>query len=138
MKAAPTPLKGIRIGVMEQVNHSVIDSDVARAVREAALQLEELGATVYPINIFKNWPDSSNSQDKLRELLMCTAAYYTIASVEACSNLARFDGIRYSGDNELINEHFSSETDRLVALRSSMFGPEVCSFFPSLPMILFN
>lgn len=124
------PLRGVRIGIMEQSYHTVVDNDVASAVQNAVTCFQELGASVYPINVFQNW-NNFKSDDKLNELLMCTAAYYTIASVEACSNLARFDGIRYSGC-EVATELLSSEGDRLSAFRSSMFGPEVWLYMSNL------
>jgi aspartyl-tRNA(Asn)/glutamyl-tRNA(Gln) amidotransferase subunit A len=82
--AAPTArdLKGIRLGVPEELTGEGIDAGVLAAF-EATLDLaRELGAEVKPIRL----PHAPHA----------LAAYYLIAPAEASSNLARYDGVRYA------------------------------------------
>jgi aspartyl-tRNA(Asn)/glutamyl-tRNA(Gln) amidotransferase subunit A len=86
---------------------SGIDPKVKEAVQAAIKVLEGLGAVCEEVSL----PHSEYA----------VAAYYLIASSEASSNLARFDGIRYgvrtdNAKNLLDVYHFS---------RSEGFGPEV-------------
>ena len=74
-------LKGIRLGVPEELLGEGIEPGV-RAAFEATLELaRQLGAEVTPINL----PHAPHA----------LAAYYLIAPAECSSNLARYDGVRY-------------------------------------------
>ncbi len=83
-----------------------VHAEIVDAMEEAALALERAGATRVPIDFMPG--DHA------------VAAYYVVATAEASSNLARFDGVRY-GRRE--------EGEDLIALyvktRSGGFGPEV-------------
>ncbi|MHA7965974.1 Asp-tRNA(Asn)/Glu-tRNA(Gln) amidotransferase subunit GatA [Paenibacillus sp. CAU 1782] len=100
-------VKGLRIGVPKEYLGAGIDPRVKEAVLEALAVYESLGAT---------WEEIS-----LPHTEYAIAAYYLLASSEASSNLARFDGVRYGvrADNP----------DNLIDLyrksRSQGFGPEV-------------
>ena len=74
-------VKGIRIGVPEELFGIGTDEIVSKAVWEAIHQLEGLGAT--------------STKIKLESLEYALASYYIIAMSEASSNLARYDGLRY-------------------------------------------
>ncbi|MBD2847769.1 Asp-tRNA(Asn)/Glu-tRNA(Gln) amidotransferase subunit GatA [Paenibacillus sp. IB182496] len=100
-------VKGMRIGVPKEYLGAGIDPAVKEAVMEALRVYESMGA---------EWEEIS-----LPHTEYAIAAYYVLASSEASSNLARFDGVRYGvrADNP----------DNLIDLyrksRSQGFGPEV-------------
>ncbi|MDE1829307.1 MAG: Asp-tRNA(Asn)/Glu-tRNA(Gln) amidotransferase subunit GatA [Thaumarchaeota archaeon] len=100
-------IKGKKIGLVQQMMGEGIDKEVAAATKNASSKLEDLGAECVPISL-----DSVEHS---------VAAYYTIASAEASSNLARYDNLRYGYD-------FGSEGYEFKAYVSkvrSSFGPEV-------------
>ena len=73
--------KGLRIGIPKEYFIEGMDPDVETAVREAIRVMEESGAEIHEISL-------PHSQYAL-------PVYYIIASAEASSNLARYDGVRY-------------------------------------------
>lgn len=100
-------VKGIRIGIPESYLGGGLDSEVRDSILEAAHILKENGAVVEMFDL------------KLVEYAI--PAYYVIASAEASSNLARFDGVKYG--------YRAREYDGLHSMykrsRSEGFGPEV-------------
>ncbi len=108
-KPTATDLKGIRLGVPEELTGS--EGGVEAGVRgsfEAALALaEQLGATVAPCRL----PHAPHA----------LSAYYLIAPAEASANLARFDGVRYG----LRADGTGDITHMYSATRAAGFGPEV-------------
>ncbi len=100
-------VRGLRIGVPKEYLGEGIDSGVKEAVLAALKVYEDLGAT---------WEEVS-----LPHTEYAVATYYLLASSEASSNLARFDGVRYGVRAE--------NPDNLIDLyrksRSQGFGPEV-------------
>jgi aspartyl-tRNA(Asn)/glutamyl-tRNA(Gln) amidotransferase subunit A len=74
-------VKGLRLGVPEEYFGEGLDPEIEKAVREAIRELERQGAQVVPISL----PSTPQA----------IAVYYVIATAEASSNLARYDGIRY-------------------------------------------
>jgi aspartyl-tRNA(Asn)/glutamyl-tRNA(Gln) amidotransferase subunit A len=100
-------VKGLRIGLPKEYFIKGLDPEVEAAVRSAVAQLEKLGATVHPVSL----PNTEH----------CLSVYYLLATAEASSNLARFDGVRYG---------FRAQgADNLVAMymktRAQGFGAEV-------------
>ena len=79
--ALAQPLQGLRIGLPKEYFDSRLDSRIGDAVNTAIGQLKQLGATFVDIS--------------LPSLPHAVAAYYVIASAEASTNLARFDGVRF-------------------------------------------
>jgi aspartyl-tRNA(Asn)/glutamyl-tRNA(Gln) amidotransferase subunit A len=76
-----TDLKGIRLGVPEELTGEGIEAGVLEAFRATLDLARELGATV--------------ETTRLPHAPQGLAAYYLIAPAEASSNLARYDGVRY-------------------------------------------
>jgi aspartyl-tRNA(Asn)/glutamyl-tRNA(Gln) amidotransferase subunit A len=74
-------LRGLRIGVPDEYFVEGLDAEVSESVRAAIRELESEGCAVAPV--------------KLPHTRFAVAAYYLIATAEASSNLARFDGVRY-------------------------------------------
>jgi aspartyl-tRNA(Asn)/glutamyl-tRNA(Gln) amidotransferase subunit A len=100
-------LKGLTIGLPEEYWGAGVDPEVAESCRAAVALAESLGARTTPVSL------------KLSEYAV--AVYYVIATAEASSNLARFDGVRYGhrdkGAAELI--------DMFTRSRTQGFGDEV-------------
>jgi aspartyl-tRNA(Asn)/glutamyl-tRNA(Gln) amidotransferase subunit A len=79
--ACGTSVRGVRIGVPEEYFAEGLDAEIAAHVRAAIADLERDGCVVVPV--------------KLPHTSYAVATYYVIATAEASSNLARFDGVRY-------------------------------------------
>ncbi|MEK0317081.1 Asp-tRNA(Asn)/Glu-tRNA(Gln) amidotransferase subunit GatA [Cohnella sp. 56] len=100
-------IKGLRIGVAKEYMGEGIDPQVKARVMEALKTLESLGAV---------WEEVS-----LPHTEYAIATYYLLASSEASSNLARFDGVRYG----VRAEDPANLLDLYKQSRSEGFGPEV-------------
>ncbi|MBI2962844.1 MAG: Asp-tRNA(Asn)/Glu-tRNA(Gln) amidotransferase subunit GatA [Deltaproteobacteria bacterium] len=72
---------GLRVGVPREYFQEGMQPEVESGVREAIAVLESLGAAVEMVS--------------LPHTPYAVAAYYLVATAEASSNLARYDGIRY-------------------------------------------
>ncbi|MEN3352631.1 MAG: aspartyl-tRNA(Asn)/glutamyl-tRNA(Gln) amidotransferase subunit, partial [Betaproteobacteria bacterium] len=75
------PLRGLRIGLPREFFAEGAQSDVAKVVEEAVAQYKALGCDVVEVT--------------LPNMGLSVPVYYVLASAEASSNLARFDGVRY-------------------------------------------
>jgi aspartyl-tRNA(Asn)/glutamyl-tRNA(Gln) amidotransferase subunit A len=99
-------LKGMKFGIPKEYFISGMDAEVETAVKEAIKKLESLGAI--PVEI------------SLPHTEYAVAAYYILATSEASSNLARYDGVRYGlrvqGDDLI---------DMYMKTREGGFGAEV-------------
>jgi len=78
---AAASLKGVRIGVPRTLMEEGVDEGVVEAIQAALGTLEKSGAVLVDVAL----PHSRHG----------IAAYYLIATAEASSNLARYDGVRY-------------------------------------------
>ncbi len=96
----------IRIGVPDEYFIEGLDPEVESAVRTAIKLLEKEGASVKPISL----PHTGYA----------VSTYYILATSEASSNLARYDGVKYG---------FRAEAGDLMEMylrtRAQGFGPEV-------------
>lgn len=100
-------IQGKKIGIISEMVGDGIDPSVLSATRDAISKLESLGAVCQEISI-----------DMIK---YSVAAYYTITSTEAGSNLARYDNIRYGYDLPLEGYEFNS----YITKARSKFGAEV-------------
>ena len=100
-------VKGMRIGIPKDYMGEGLDEEVKAAVLLAAKKLEEKGAIVEEFDL------------SLVEYAI--PAYYVIASAEASSNLARFDGVKYG----YRTESYEGLHNMYKKTRSEGFGPEV-------------
>lgn len=100
-------IKGARIGFPKSLFGEGLDIEVRAAVEAAVDVYRELGAEIVDVDL----PNAKYS----------IAVYYIIATAEASSNLARFDGVRYGFRAEDAPElrQMYRET------RDEGFGPEV-------------
>ena len=100
-------VKGLRIGLPKEYFVEGMQPEVEKAVKDAVSVLEGEGAEVIEISL----PHTEYT----------LAAYYIIATAEASSNLARYDGVRYgfraSGATDMI--------DMYKKTKEQGFGPEV-------------
>jgi aspartyl-tRNA(Asn)/glutamyl-tRNA(Gln) amidotransferase subunit A len=86
VSALTTDIKGARIGVPRELLGEGVDADVRARVEEAIEAYRYLGAEVVDVEL----PHAKYS----------IAVYYIIATAEASSNLARYDGVRYGHRTE--------------------------------------
>jgi aspartyl-tRNA(Asn)/glutamyl-tRNA(Gln) amidotransferase subunit A len=100
-------VSGLVVGLpREYFVEAGVDPDVLERVREGVAELERAGAKVREVSL----PNTR----------FAIATYYLIATAEASSNLARFDGVRYGRRVE------GGGLDEMYrATRSEGFGPEV-------------
>jgi aspartyl-tRNA(Asn)/glutamyl-tRNA(Gln) amidotransferase subunit A len=105
--ALDVPIHGLRIGVPRHLLAEGIDPDVMRIFESSLERLASLGARVEDVT--------------LRHSQYAIPVYYLVATAEASSNLARYDGVRYG--HRAANE---SELDSMYArTRREGFGSEV-------------
>lgn len=100
-------VKGLKIGLPKDYFGEGLDEEVKKAVLSVADTLKEKGAIV-------EWFD-------LPLVEYAIPAYYVIASAEASSNLARFDGIKYG----YRTKEFEGLHNMYKKTRSEGFGAEV-------------
>ena len=106
-KALVDDVKGMRIGIPRDYFGEGLDPEVKEAVLNAAKVLESKGAIVEEFD--------------LSLVQYAIPAYYVIASAEASSNLARFDGVKYG----YRTESYEGLHNMYKKTRSEGFGPEV-------------
>ena len=99
-------LKGVRIGVPRALVGEGVEAGVLQAFDQALAALTDRGATIVDVEL----PHSRHA----------IPVYYLLATAEASSNLARYDGVRYG---------LRSNADSLATMyertRGSGFGAEV-------------
>ena len=98
---------GMKIALPKEYFQEGVSAEIQEAVRKAAAQFEEMGATVEEVS--------------MPTLAYGIPAYYIIASSEASSNLQRFDGVRYGYRADNVN----SLDELYIKSRSEGFGMEV-------------
>jgi aspartyl-tRNA(Asn)/glutamyl-tRNA(Gln) amidotransferase subunit A len=76
------PVRGMKIGVAKEYFGEGLDDEVRQAVEAAIDKLKGLGCEIVPVS--------------LPHTPYAIPTYYLIATAEASSNLARYDGVRYS------------------------------------------
>jgi aspartyl-tRNA(Asn)/glutamyl-tRNA(Gln) amidotransferase subunit A len=100
-------VEGLRFGWPANLWKEGVEAAVVEGLERAAGWLERAGATRVPLDFL---PGEYS-----------IATYYLVATAEASSNLARFDGVRYgfrqAGGSDLLSLY--------VRTRSEGFGPEV-------------
>jgi aspartyl-tRNA(Asn)/glutamyl-tRNA(Gln) amidotransferase subunit A len=105
-EALSSGVKGLRIGVPKEYFVSGMQPEVENTVRAAIRQLEKDGAKIDEIS--------------LPHTAYAVAVYYIVATAEASSNLARYDGMRFGHRAEAMDL-----TETYMISRDEGFGPEV-------------
>jgi aspartyl-tRNA(Asn)/glutamyl-tRNA(Gln) amidotransferase subunit A len=76
------PVRGLKLGIAKEYFGEGLDDEVRHAVESAIDKLKSLGCEIVPVS--------------LPHTQYAIPTYYLIATAEASSNLARYDGVRYS------------------------------------------
>ena len=100
------PIAGLRIGVPEDYFGAGLDPEVKAKVQAGIALLEKLGCKRVPL--------------KMPHTDYAIATYYIVATAEASSNLARYDGVRYG-----LRVQGNTLMDMYRKTRERGFGPEV-------------
>jgi aspartyl-tRNA(Asn)/glutamyl-tRNA(Gln) amidotransferase subunit A len=101
------PVKGLKIGVAKEYLGEGLDAEVRSAVESAIQKLASLGCEIVEVS--------------LPHTKYAIPAYYLVATAEASSNLARFDGVRYGHRAAGVR----SLSDMYRRTRDEGFGAEV-------------
>ena len=106
-KLNPDTVKGKKIGFVKELMGAGIDSEIKTSIENAIKVFQDLGAEIQELS--------------LSHVKYSVPVYYIIATAEASSNLARYDGVKYGyraqGNKEILPMY--SKT------RQEGFGPEV-------------
>lgn len=100
-------IKGMKIGVIKELMGEGVEPEVQKAIQNAIDTFKKLGAEIQEVS--------------LPYLEYSIGIYYIIATAEASSNLARFDGVKYgyrTKDAKNLMEMYTQT-------RAEGFGPEV-------------
>jgi aspartyl-tRNA(Asn)/glutamyl-tRNA(Gln) amidotransferase subunit A len=100
------PVAGLRIGVPDDYFGAGLDQEVKAKVQAGIALLEKLGCKRVPL--------------KMPHTDYAIATYYIVATAEASSNLARYDGVRYG-----LRVPGTTLMDMYRKTRQHGFGPEV-------------
>jgi len=101
-------VKGIKIGLPKEYFVKGLDPRIKNAVMNAAELMEKQGATIVEVS--------------LPHTKYAVSAYYIIATSEASSNLARFDGVKYGFRK---TDKDANLIDMYETTRGEGFGKEV-------------
>ncbi|MFQ5684564.1 MAG: Asp-tRNA(Asn)/Glu-tRNA(Gln) amidotransferase subunit GatA [Candidatus Binatia bacterium] len=99
-------LKGVRVGIPKEYFISGLQPEVERAVKEGIKVLEDRGIIVEEVSL----PHTEYA----------VSVYYIIATAEASSNLARYDGMKYG-----YRAPAKDLVETYTKTRQEGFGPEV-------------
>jgi aspartyl-tRNA(Asn)/glutamyl-tRNA(Gln) amidotransferase subunit A len=100
-------VKGLRIGLPKEYFIEGLDPEVKKAVEAAVETYRGLGAETVAVS--------------LPHTRYAVACYYLVATAEASSNLARYDGVRYG----VRRDEGQGLIDMYMKSRAAGFGPEV-------------
>lgn len=106
-KALAKGIKGLNIGIPKEYFIKGLDSEIEKAAKDAIEILKKQGASVVDVSL----PHTDYA----------IAVYYLVATAEASSNLARYDGVKFG--------HRTKDSKNLMDMycktRDEGFGPEV-------------
>src|SRR5580698_5635526 len=100
VRSLDQPVNGLRVGVPAEYFGDGLDPEVRAAVESAIENLRAAGCVIQPIS--------------LPHTKYAIPTYYIVATAEASSNLARFDGVRYgyrAGDARSLSEMYRRSRD---------------------------
>jgi aspartyl-tRNA(Asn)/glutamyl-tRNA(Gln) amidotransferase subunit A len=101
------PVKGMKVGVAKEYFGEGLDAELRSAIEAAIQKLAKLGCEIVEVS--------------LPHTKYAIPAYYLVATAEASSNLARFDGVRYGFRAKDVR----SLSDMYRRTRDQGFGAEV-------------
>jgi aspartyl-tRNA(Asn)/glutamyl-tRNA(Gln) amidotransferase subunit A len=94
------PVRGLKLGVAKEYFGEGLDPEVKKSVEAAIQKLAKSGCEIIPVSL----PHTEYA----------IPTYYIVATAEASSNLARFDGVRYgyrAGDARTLSEMYRRTRD---------------------------
>ncbi len=100
-------IAGLKIGLPDEYFTDDLEEDVRPAIENSIQKLKDMGASIVSVSL----PHTEYT----------IAAYYVLTTAEASSNLARYDGVRYS----YRAQDAEDLTDMYTRSRSEGFGEEV-------------
>ena len=100
-------LKGVKIGYIKELCSEGLAPEVAEAIQKSIETYKSMGAEIVEIS--------------LPLIKYSIAVYYVVATAEASSNLARFDGVKYGYRAKDVNNLY----EMYVKTRAQGFGDEV-------------
>jgi len=100
-------VKKIKIGVPREFFAEGLDPEVEEAVRQAIEEFDQLGGEIQEVSL----PNTG----------VAVATYYIVATAEASSNLARYDGVKFG----LRAKESQDLLEMYRTTRQEGFGPEV-------------
>ena len=100
-------VKGLKIGLPKEYFNEALNPEIRSLIEERIAQLKDHGAEIVAVTL----PHSEYT----------IAAYYILATAEASSNLARYDGARYG----YRSKHADTLMEMYTKSRSEGFGAEV-------------
>src|ERR1700738_2205917 len=95
------PVRGLKLGVAKEYFGEGLDKEVRSAIEAAIQKLAKQGCEIVDVS--------------LPHTRYAIPAYYIVATAEASSNLARFDGVRYgyrAGDVHTLSEMYRRSRDQ--------------------------
>ncbi|GIW22608.1 MAG: glutamyl-tRNA(Gln) amidotransferase subunit A [Candidatus Sericytochromatia bacterium] len=101
-------IKGMKIAVPKEMFEDGLNNEVKESVENSLKKLEDMGANIEEIS--------------LPLVKYSLAAYYIIATAEASSNLARYDGVKYGYRTK---DNVNNLEELYLKTRSEGFGEEV-------------
>src|SRR5207302_1505237 len=101
------PVRGLKLGVAKEYFGEGLDKGVHTAIESAIQKLATLGCEIVPVSL----PHTEYA----------IPTYYLVATAEASSNLARYDGVRYGHRAQSVR----SLSDMYERTRDEGFGAEV-------------
>ncbi len=122
-KFVTSPEKSFKVGVPAEYFGDGLDDEVRSRIDESLKNLESQGAELVEIN--------------LPHLKYAIATYYILATAEASSNLARFDGVRYGhrADFKDVQQQLNSEEKELKELIKKSNGEDKAALEDQLESI---
>ena len=119
LAAVDTPIEGLRIGLPEEFYCEALDEEINTAIHNAAETYKSLGAEIVEVSLPHSRIDVADDGGLSSFAVAC---YYIVATSEASSNLARYDGVHYG-------HRTADKTTDIVELysrsRAEGFGDEV-------------
>jgi aspartyl-tRNA(Asn)/glutamyl-tRNA(Gln) amidotransferase subunit A len=114
-----TPIEGLRLGLPTEFYSDALDGEIHAAIDRAVEVYRSLGAQIVDVSL----PHSRIDVDADGQLSsFAVACYYIVASAEASSNLARYDGVHYGHRTD---EKVDGIVEMYSRSRAEGFGAEV-------------
>lgn len=110
-KNISTNVKGMKIGIIKEYMKGGLDADVQKTFDQSLATLKQMGAEVVEVSV------------SMTEFAV--PIYYLVATSEASSNLARYDGVRYGYRSDFKNLSAIELEDFYGKTRGEGFGKEV-------------